>query len=177
MSNVKSIISQHNKKVLSGGQSEIPRCECDLGVSPVENRCGIKGVVYQATVSYDGDKTDTYTGLTERKFIERHKEHLTNFETRNKKNSTKLSRKIWDLQDKNKIYEIKWKILQQSKPYYAGGKECRLCLEENGIILFQPEKASLNSRTEIFNKCRHMKNSSFPNFELFQFILLFSNFS
>ena len=164
MPNVKSIISQHNKKVLAGDQNEIPTCECSLPVCPVEGKCSVKGVVYQATVTYDGDKTDTYTGLTERKFIERHKEHLTNFETRNKKNSTKLSRKIWDLQDKNKVFEIKWQILQNSKPYNAGGKECRLCLEEIGIILFQPEKASLNSRTEIFNKCRHMNKFKLSKF-------------
>ena len=35
----------------------------------MDGQCGEKGVVYQASVTFDGTKTETYTGLTERKFL------------------------------------------------------------------------------------------------------------
>ena len=110
--------------------------------------------MYQATVTCPSE-VQNYVGLTERKFANRHKEHYKNFENRNPKNSTSLSRKIWSLEDKNVTFEIKWKILQNCKPYKPGSAECRLCLSEIYIILFQPEEASLNSKSEIMGKCRH----------------------
>ena len=73
----------------------------------------------------------------------------------NKSNSTTLSRKVWKLKDQNQNFELKWKILSQAKPYQSGDSCCQLCLAEIFIILFQPEEATLNARSEIFNKCRH----------------------
>ena len=120
----------------------------------MEGKCESKGVVYQATVSYQG-KCEKYVGLTERSFLARHTEHYRNFQNRNPKNSTVLSRKIWDLEDRNVNFEIKWKILQNIKPYKPGSGECRLCLTEIYIIIFQPSEATLNSKNEIMGKCRH----------------------
>ena len=154
MSNVSSIISKHNKKVLAGGQNLPPVCECENLQCPVEGKCNSSGVVYQASVRQNGETVDSYVGLTERKFINRYNEHLTNFESRNPKNSTKLSKKVWDLNDRQQNFEIKWEILKYVKPYQAGNRDCRLCLMEILIILFQSEKANLNSRHEMFNKCR-----------------------
>ena len=121
----------------------------------MEQKCESKGVVYQATLSYQGDKVEKYVGLTERSFKARHKEHYRNFENRNQKNATSLSRKIWMLQDKNINYEVKWKILQNSKPYQPGSRHCYLCLSEIHFILFQPQEATLNDRNETLNKFRH----------------------
>ena len=115
-------------------------------------------------MTQDNETTDSYVGLTKRKFLSRFNEHYTNFETRNPKNSTKLHKKIWKLKDEQKNFEIKWEIVKKVKPYKAGNSECRLCLMEILIILFQPEKATLNSRTEIFNKCRHKNKFKLSKF-------------
>ena len=56
-----------------------------------------EGVVYQASLTYQGNKEEKYIGLTARPFKERHKEHYRNFENRNPKNSTTLNREIWNL--------------------------------------------------------------------------------
>ena len=135
MANVGSIIAQHNKKILGRVVNDTPECRCDNGECPVQEKCESKAVVYQATLTYDGNKKETYVGLTERKFIERHREHYRNFEDRNPKNSTKLSKNIWQLQDKNMNYELKWEILKNARPYNSGDQECRLCLAEMLIIL------------------------------------------
>ena len=111
--------------------------------------------MYQATVTYQGGENEKYVGLTARKFKARYQEHLTNFENRNPKNSTSLSKKNWYLRDRNINFELKWKILQNAKPYQAGSRMCQLCLSEIYFILFQPQEATLNDRSEVMGKCRH----------------------
>ena len=91
--NVSSIISKHNKKVLAKGHNLPPVCECENFQCPVEGKCSSIGVVCQASVKQNGETIDSYVGLTEQKFISRYTEHITNFESRNPKNSTKLSKK------------------------------------------------------------------------------------
>ena len=68
---------------------------------------------------------------------------------------TKLSEKIWSLEDSGEDFELKWEILQRAKPYQAGSDDCQLCLTEIHYIIFHPEEANLNSRSEFMNKCRH----------------------
>ena len=153
--NVRTLISKHNGKVIRGGRIDPPVCACGPNSCPVEEKCQTTGVVYQATVKPQGEKEEKYLGLTARPFIQRHTEHLTNFENRNPKNSTTLSRKIWDLKDRNIDFELKWKILQNAKPYLPGDRQCQLCLAEIYHILFKPEETTLNSRNEVINKCRH----------------------
>ena len=155
LSNVRNIISKHNGKVIRGDSNNPPPCNCDPEMCPVDGKCQATGVIYQATVKHQIDKVDKYIGLTARKFIERHTEHMRNFENRNPKNSTSLSRKIWDLQRRNIQYELKWVILQNAKPYQPGSRQCQLCLTEIFYILFKPEETTLNSREEVMNKCRH----------------------
>ena len=142
--NMKTIISKHNGKILKEENHNPPPCLCPPEQCPVEGKCENTGVVYQATLKYQGDKEDKYVGLTARSFKSRHTEHYRNFQNRNPKNSTTLSRKIWNLQDKNINYELKWKILQNAKPYMPGSRQCQLCVAEIHFILFQPEEASLN---------------------------------
>ena len=110
MANVNRIIASHNKRVLVGGQNEPQECDCENQQCPVDGLCKSEGVVYQATVMENNATTDSFIGLTERRFINRYNEHYTNFKTRNPKNSTKLSKKILKLRDQKKIFEIKWEI-------------------------------------------------------------------
>ena len=70
---------------------------------------------------------------------------------------TKLSKHIWDLKDNNIPYETKWSILAKAKTFNPVTKKCRLCLKEVYYILYRPETASLNSRSEVFGWCRHRK--------------------
>ena len=81
------------------------------------------------------------------------------------KNGTTLSKYIWTLKDPddcnlepcpNKMeYEIKWKILARASGYNPITGLCRLCLKECYFLLFKPETASLNRRSEIYTPCKH----------------------
>ena len=52
-------------------------------------------------------------------------------------------------------YEIKWEIMDRAPTHNHINRKCRLCLKEIYYIIFRPDSASLNSRNELFNTCRH----------------------
>ena len=63
---------------------------------------------------------------------------------------------IWELKNENKTFSIKWKILSQARPYSNVTKKCNLCMLEKFYIICKPKLASLNKRSELISKCRHM---------------------
>ena len=77
--NLTRMIAKENGKVIKGDRNAQTPCSFEAEQCPVEQKCESKGVVYQATLSYQGDKVEKYVGLTERSFKARHKEHYTNF--------------------------------------------------------------------------------------------------
>ena len=152
--NVDRIITKHNNKILK--ETEEPeQCNCGPESCPVNGACQTKGIIYKATVITEANSIFKYIGLTEGTFKERYRKHKSNFRTRNRKNKTSLSVKIWELEDRDINFEIKWEILQRAKPYQAGSDDCQLRLIEIHYIIFHPEEANLNSRTEFLYMCRH----------------------
>ena len=52
-------------------------------------------------------------------------------------------------------YTITWSIIDRGKAYSPVTNTCRLCLLEKLHILYHPDTATLNNRSEIFTKCPH----------------------
>ena len=99
MPNMGQAINKHNKLVLAETepQGDIPGCNCQggLGTCPVNGACQVRGVVYQATVARDDNgPTETYTGLTSRRFKDRYYEHTQDFNNKERA-GTSLSNHIW----------------------------------------------------------------------------------
>ena len=150
-------VSAHNAKILKSKPEKVQR-ECDCRIKencPVENKCLQKGVVYQATLTRDDQKVETYIGLTATTFKERWRNHRSNFKTRNPKNSTCLSKHVMQLQDQNVGFTISWKIVSSATPFNHVTNECKLCVREKYFIIFKPEMATLNDRNEIAGPCLH----------------------
>ena len=72
-----------------------------------------------------------------------------------KRNSTELSKYIWNLKNNNISYSIKWKILKRAKSYNNASKRCNLCIWEKYFIICKPDIATLNRRNEFVSTCRH----------------------
>ena len=123
----------------------------------------LNSVVYKAEVIENNSTSNTYTGLTSNTFKERFYGHRHSFKKRDSNHSTTLSSHIWDLKDKNKNYEVKWSIIDRAKEFNPDTKKCRLCIKEKYYIIFQPEGASLNDRSELFSTCRHRKKKLLAN--------------
>ena len=122
---------------------ELPKqCNCEPEPCPVGGECQLTGIIYKATVTTTHNENFKYVWLSEGTFKDRYRKHQSSFRTRNRKNKTTLSEKIWALEDRNEDFEIEWEILQRAKPYQSGSDDCQLCLAEIYHIIFNPEEAT-----------------------------------
>ena len=154
--NMASIISRHNKKILTQSSNVPAGCNCQKGPSscPVDGQCLQESVIYTADVTTEQDQK-RYIGSTAGSFKDRYTEHVSSFKLEYKETSTKLATYIWELKRKSINYNIKWRILRHAKAYTPESQKCRLCTAEKVEILFSDRSRMLNKRSEIMNKCRH----------------------
>ena len=109
--------------------------------------------------------TKTYIGLTANSFKTRYNAHKSSFTHKDKRNSTELSKHIWQLKDNNTPYNITWKIIQHAQPYSTKTKRCNLCLSEKYHIITANKSTTLNSRSELIGTCRHRKKHLLSEYE------------
>ena len=158
MTNIKGIIQKHNKNILQKKDNNYRKCNCrEQNNCPMRGECLEKSVIYQAEVtSNNGERVETYIGLTENTFKTRYGNHKASFSNRNKRHSTELSNYIWQLKDNKESYEIKWKIISRANAYNTSSNKCGLCLAEKYYIIHQPNTATLNERRDLVTTCRHI---------------------
>ena len=134
-------------------------CNCRGGSAncPLGGKClAEKSIVYSCKVTRLDDFTfETYTGLTEGPFKQRLYGHNADFKKKKQRNRTMLSKYIWYLKDNKIPYQLSWSILGRAKGFNPVTGVCRLCLLEKYFIMYNSKDATLNSRHELFNSCRH----------------------
>ena len=104
MNNVKAIISNHNKAVISRSSNlpvqTINTCNCrDKRSCPMDGNCNERNIIYQAEVTTSHSK-QTYIGLCDTSFKSRYRNHTCSFRNERYRNSTELSKYVWGLKDK-----------------------------------------------------------------------------
>ena len=72
-------------------------------------------------------------------------------------NQTSLSQYVHELKSNNKEPKISWKIIDRGKKFTPVSGVCQLCTREAYYIVFHPNLAKLNAKSEIFSACRHKK--------------------
>ena len=141
-------------------EEESEECNCNgrMGPCPLDGDCmREKSCIYSCKVTrLDTGESQTYTGLAGGTFKSRFYGHNSDFNNRSN-TGTKLSQHIWELKDNNVPYDIKWSILAKANTFNPVTKKCRLCLKEVYYILFKPETASLNAKSEVFGWCKHRR--------------------
>ena len=119
--------------------------------------CNQDGAVYQATVTTENGKVETYVGLA-KNFKRRYYKHEKCLLDENADGQTSLTRYFWKMKNKRENPEIKWKYLEKNIPTFNPiTRKCRLCLREKFNIVLKPNLATINSRHELFTHCRHMQ--------------------
>ena len=168
MPNIKSIISSQNKAVLSNfyqsqTQTNDKECKCrKKDQCPLDGKCPTQNVVYQATVTTQAS-SDSYVGLATN-FKERYRNHTASFRHKSKRNETELSKHIWTLNNNNKPFTIKWRVLKQCKPYNSISNKCNLCLFDKYAIICKKNLCSVNKRNELASSCPHRTRYLLKNF-------------
>ena len=66
-----------------------------------------------------------------------------------------LINRRWSLQNKQENFEINLRIIDRGRVFNPINRRCGLCTKEKFYIIFQPEGATLNQRSELFSTCRH----------------------
>ena len=147
----------HNAKVMKPKKEGDTKDGCNCRKTeecPVGGHCLMEGVVYQATVECEGE-SETYIGMTGTNFKTRWRNHTSTFRNTLQRNSTVIAKHIWDLEEANREYSLKWRIVARARTYNHVSDTCRLCLREKFFIIYKPEMSSLNSRSEIAGHCPH----------------------
>ena len=157
--NVAQIISAKNSKILNPPEQEKRECSCPKEKKlqcPLDNKCLSENIIYQATVSEPNSEQRTYIGLCSTDFKKRLGTHRQSFKNPNV-SQTSLSNYIHELKNRRIEPIISWKLIDRGKTYSPVSGVCQLCTKEAYYIIFYPELASLNARSEIFSACRHKK--------------------
>lgn len=161
MANMKNAISAQNSKELK--QPGIPTdqqrtkqtCNCRLkDECPLQGNCLTNQVVYQAAVQTTSGR-ETYIGIAATDFKARYRNHTMSFRNSTYKNSTELSKHVWQLKDRKEEFNITWKILRRANAYNPSNQRCNLCLTEKLLIISNPSACTLNRRNEMVSSCRH----------------------
>jgi len=157
MKNVRSMINEHNKKLLHHQKNVNDKCNCrNKNLCQLNGDCRSKSLIYKATVS-SNNHTETYVGPTKGEFKFRYHNHIASFKNINKHKSTELRKYIWTLKDKNIDYIMQWRILKHAQPRSKNSPLCHLCLWEKYFIVFKPRYASLNTRSDFISTFRHAR--------------------
>ena len=123
-------------------------------ICPMDGNCLASNIIYQATVNTENAK-HTYIGLTSTKFKARLANHLAAFKKAELANSCKLAQLIWQLKETNTEYNITWKLISRANIFSPTTGVCNLCTKEKYYILYRPDMASVNTRSELISSCRH----------------------
>ena len=157
--NVRTTILAHNKKLLSKVTDKPPapekKCNCQRSKKdscPLDGHCVRKNVIYEATTAET--PPHKYVGSTEN-FKARYSGHKSSFKDQNLKNSTALSKHVWE-KGLGTEPELKWKVIAEAPAYQLGQRTCQLCCTEKLIIMKNFSNPQyLNQRSELAQKCRH----------------------
>ena len=164
LNNVKAMITGNNKKVLSEeNKKEKNECNCQKSrICPVNNKCQLENVVYEAEItSKDGTKK-IYVGSTGNTFKKRFQAHKTTLNTKDHSKGTALSRHFWVAKTKDQQDpDIKWKIIKKTKALANEKSGCLLCNLEKITIAKTKKEQSLNVRNELVSSCPHYRGSYF----------------
>ena len=156
MGNVASVLSAHNRNILYPKKSEFG-CNCRSKTDcPLDNKCLTPKIVYQADAQNDtNDEKKFYLGVSETPFKERFRNHKKEFTHKKYRNSTELSKYIWQLKDANITPIVTWKVVAK---VFSDTKInfCKLCLTEKVFIINALNDSQLlNKKSELINTCRH----------------------
>ena len=163
MSNVRSIITSHNTRIIRKSQPGNNSCNCrNKHTCSWQNKCISKDIVYKATINTDNTwDTKHYIGMTSSTFKERYRNTLNLSHTQKYSNETELSRHVCHLQKKTD-FTIKCSITKKSISNTGGSKRCKgepkLCLEER-----KNNNCLLNKRSEIVSACQHKSRFQINN--------------
>ena len=100
-------------------------------------------------------KVQTYLGRTKPNWKLRLGNHIASFKHSGQRNSSGLSKYVWDLKELKRGFKIRWSLIARSSSYSPSLDICRLCLTGKHLLMQQPHLGTLNVEDEFYAACRH----------------------
>ena len=159
--NVKTIINNHNRKILKDNENNnnTKLCNCmKKHECPLDGNCLVTNTIYEASLTSDkpGYQNKIYIGQAETSFKTRYSNHKKSFNSERYKNETELSKEVWKLKNESFTPKIKWRTIKRCVPFNRNSIRCNLCTSEKFIIATNDNQNLLNKRSELISKCRHV---------------------
>ena len=105
MSNMARLIKSHNSK-LPGKDDTSSKSKCTKKYLCPLNSAFLVNMIYKATVTTILCETRVFIDMTEHSFKTKFNKHKVSFKHRKHSRDTVLSKFIWDLKDRRKIYSF-----------------------------------------------------------------------
>ena len=157
MRNIKSIVSAHNRKILTEELEENQRkCNCPRNTTcPMNGNCLAKNTMYSGKITSDLPNygATEYVGISEPEWKKRLGNHTISFNNRDYA-KCEIAKEVWRIKDQGGSFNINWSIIGYAPPYNPTSKKCNLCLSE-ALYINEHAEELLNSRRELVKKCRH----------------------
>ena len=157
MRNIKSIVSAHNRKILTEELEENQRkCNCPRNtICPMNGNCLAKNTMYSGKITSDLPNygATEYVGISEPEWKKRLGNHTISFNNRDYA-KCEIAKEVWRIKDQGGSFNINWSIIGYAPPYNPTSKKCNLCLSE-ALYINEHAEELLNSRRELVKKCRH----------------------
>ena len=136
----------------------------EKGNCPLRGECQPQSIVFAAEVTEPCSTAVAYNGMSEPPFRQIFASHLTSLCHPRYRNSTEMSKHVWNLKEQEKDFSIAWRIIERARPYDNISKRCGLCLAEKLRIITSKDPPILNSGTELISKCRHANKFKLSNY-------------
>ena len=158
MQNIKSVINNHNMKVLNNTAEIEEGCNCrNRNNCPLDGKCLTPNIIYEAQImsNQPNYKQKVYIGTAETDFKHRFNNHTKSFNLEHYENDTELSKEYWTIKRTHFVPEITWRIIRKCATFNTTKKKWYICLKEKLEIASYKGDNLLNKRSEFINKCRH----------------------
>ena len=161
MRNITAIINNHSMNILD--QNNEIKNECNYRnkkYCPLGGKCLSPNIVYQGKINSSPSNYNdkVYLVVPEKSFKERFYNDTKSFTHEDYANDTELSKEYWEIKRNYFIPKVTWSIVKECPPYSLSRRKCYLCLNEKLEINSYKGNNLLNKRSELINKCRHLKS-------------------
>ena len=156
--NIKSVINNHNMKILNNTAEIEEGCNCrNRNSCPLDGKCLTLNIIYEAQIKSNQSncKQNVYIGTAETDFKHRFNNHTKSFNLEHYENDTELSKEYWTIKRNHFTPMVTWRIIRKCAPFNTTKRKCYLCLNEKLEIASYKGGNLLNQRSKLINKRRH----------------------
>ena len=158
MENIKSLINNHNVKVLNNTAEIQESCNCrNKNNCPLDGKCLTQNILYEAQITSNqlNYKQKIYIGAARTDFKHRFCNYTKSFNLEHYEKDTELSKEYSTIKHNHFTPKFTWRIVRKCAPFNTTKRKCYLCLNEKLEIAPYKGDNLLNERSELIKKCRH----------------------